>query len=106
MTWSPPAPAPKYWNASPTRSSRCPDLIICDYRLRGGENGIDVIRRLQSEYNDEIPAVLVTGDTAADRLRETQESGLILLHKPVANIKLRAAVGNLMRARRFDEAEA
>jgi signal transduction histidine kinase/CheY-like chemotaxis protein len=74
-----------------------PDLIICDYRLRDGENGIAVIERLQSEYNEDIPAVLITGDTAPDRLKEAQESGLILLHKPVANGKLRAAVGNLMR---------
>jgi two-component system, sensor histidine kinase len=83
-----------------------PDLIICDYRLRDGENGIAVIERLQSEYNEDIPAVLITGDTAPDRLKEAQESGLILLHKPVTNSKLRAAVGNLVMARRFDEAQA
>ena len=81
-----------------TRSRR-PDLIICDYRLRDGENGIGVIKRLQSNYNERIPAVLITGDTASDRLQEAQESGLVLLHKPVAEIKLRATVGNLMRAR-------
>jgi signal transduction histidine kinase/CheY-like chemotaxis protein len=80
-------------------SLRRPDLILCDYRLRDGENGIDVIKRLQSEYNDDIPALLVTGDTAPDRLREARESGLTLLHKPVANIKLRATVGNLIRAK-------
>jgi two-component system, sensor histidine kinase len=87
-------------------SFRRPDLIICDYRLRDGENGIDVIKRLQSEYNDEIPAVLVTGDTAPERLKDAQESGLILLHKPVANIKLRATIGNLMRAPDCDSSEA
>ena len=79
--------------------SRGPDLIICDYRLRDGENGIGVIKRLQSNYNERVPAVLITGDTASDRLQEAQESGLVLLHKPVAEIKLRATVGNLMRAR-------
>jgi signal transduction histidine kinase/CheY-like chemotaxis protein len=81
-----------------TRSPR-PDLIICDYRLRDGENGIDAIRRLQSKDNERVPAILITGDTAPDRLQEAQESGLVLLHKPVAEIKLRATVGNLMRAR-------
>jgi two-component system, sensor histidine kinase len=81
----------------PTRSRR-PDLVICDYRLRDGENGIGVIKRLQSNYDERIPAVLITGDTASDRLQEAQESGLVLLHKPVAEIKLRATVGNLMRA--------
>jgi CheY-like chemotaxis protein len=58
-----------------------------------------VIKRLQSNYNERVPAVLITGDTASDRLQEAQESALVLLHKPVAEIRLRATVGNLMRAR-------
>lgn len=74
-----------------------PVLIICDYRLRGGENGIEVVERLRTEYNDDIPAMLITGDTAPDRLEEAHGSGLLLLHKPVPNGKLRAAMGNLMR---------
>ena len=73
-----------------------PDLIICDYRLRGDESGIAVIQRLQQEFNHDIPAMLVTGDTAPDRLQEAQASGLLLLHKPVSRGKLRAAIGNLM----------
>jgi two-component system, sensor histidine kinase len=84
------------------RTASCPtrpDLIVCDYRLRGGENGIAVIEQLQSEYNAEIPAVLITGDTAPERLVEAQQSGLLLLHKPVANAKLRAAISHLMTAR-------
>jgi len=72
-----------------------PSAIICDYRLPGDENGIDVIRMLQSEYNEELPAMLITGDTAADRLIEAKASGLLLLHKPVPNAKLRAAIGSL-----------
>ena len=77
---------------------RRPDLIICDYRLRGDENGIAVIRRLQQAFEHEIPAMLVTGDTAPDRLQEAQASGLLLLHKPVPHGRLRAAIGNLMKA--------
>ena len=81
------------------RLSTCPiqpDLIICDYRLRDGENGIAVIERLRSEYNEAIPAMLITGDTAPDRLAEARASGLLLLHKPVSNGKLRAAITNLI----------
>jgi signal transduction histidine kinase/CheY-like chemotaxis protein len=84
------------------RIATCPDqpvLIICDYRLRGEENGIDVIRQLQAEYNEDIPAMLITGDSAPDRLAEAQASGFLLLHKPVANSRLRAAIGHLLRAR-------
>jgi CheY-like chemotaxis protein len=80
--------------------ANCPDrpgLIVCDYRLRAHEDGIRVIERLRSEYNDdEIPGMLITGDTAPDRLKEAQESGLLLLHKPVSNSRLRAAIAHLM----------
>lgn len=83
-----------------------PELIICDYRLRAHENGIHVIERLRSEYNDDdIPGMLITGDTAPDRLREAQESGLLLLHKPVNNHRLRGAVDQLVTERRSRRAE-
>ncbi len=75
-----------------------PALIICDYRLRAHENGIALIERLRTEYNHEIPGMLLTGDTAPDRLKEAQESGLLLLHKPTPNGRLRAAINNLIRA--------
>jgi signal transduction histidine kinase/CheY-like chemotaxis protein len=74
-----------------------PNLIVCDYRLQNGENGVDAIRRLQAEYNEDIPAILITGDTAPDRLREAQESGFAILHKPVHNHELRIALNGLLR---------
>ena len=80
-----------------------PDLIISDYRLRDNETGIQVIDRLQSEFNEAIPAMLITGDTARDRLIEAQASGLLLLHKPVANSKLRAAISSLIAASKSGE---
>ena len=43
-------------------------LIISDYRLREHQTGIDAIKRLHEEYNDEaIPALLVSGDTDPQR---------------------------------------
>jgi signal transduction histidine kinase/CheY-like chemotaxis protein len=75
-----------------------PRLIISDYRLRDNASGIDAIERLRNEYNDEIPGMLITGDTAADRLREAQESGFLLLHKPVPNHRLRASIAHLIDA--------
>jgi two-component system, sensor histidine kinase len=73
-----------------------PDLLVCDYRLRGAENGIEVVAQMQAEFNETIPAMLITGDIAEDRLIEARRSGLLLLHKPVPNGKLRAAIVNLI----------
>jgi CheY-like chemotaxis protein len=72
-----------------------PDLIICDYRLRDNEIGSTVIERLRNEYNEAIPGMLITGDTAPDRIKEAQASGYLLLHKPVSNAALRAAIVRL-----------
>ncbi len=76
--------------------TQIPNLIICDYRLRDNEIGSTVIERLRHEYNEAIPGMLITGDTAPDRIKEAQASGYLLLHKPVSNAVLRAAIVRLM----------
>ncbi len=79
-------------------AARRPDVIFCDYRLRNGESGIEVIRAIRDEFNAEIPAALITGDTGPERLKEARASGLPLLHKPVKASRMRALVaGQLLR---------
>jgi signal transduction histidine kinase/CheY-like chemotaxis protein len=74
-----------------------PDLVICDYRLRDGESGVDAIRRLHAAFGRPTPALLITGDTAAENIREALASGYPLLHKPLSHGRLRAAVTSLLR---------
>jgi two-component system, sensor histidine kinase len=74
-----------------------PDAIIADYRLRLGRTGVEAITRIQSVWNARIPAAVVTGDIAPDRLREAQASGYRLLHKPVRSAVLRALLCDLIR---------
>lgn len=64
-----------------------PDLLLTDFRLRGGEDGISAVRSLRSAFPG-LPALLVSGDTAPERLREAHEAGLTLLHKPVTEQQL------------------
>jgi two-component system, sensor histidine kinase len=81
---------------------RIPDAILCDYRLRQGESGIEAVARIRDEFNAQIPAMLITGDTGEDHLREVHESGLALLHKPVQPKVLRAALAALLRSAEKD----
>jgi signal transduction histidine kinase/CheY-like chemotaxis protein len=76
-----------------------PDLIISDYRLANGQSGIAAIGDLRRAFDAAIPAFLMSGDTAPERLREARESGHHLLHKPVRPMALRAMVNQLMKAR-------
>ncbi len=67
-----------------------PDVIVADYRLQGID-GAEVIRRVRSRFGDnELPAVIVTGDTAPEKLRELAATGVQVLHKPVQPGRLRA----------------
>jgi len=77
--------------------SERPDLIICDYRLADGYSGIAAIDRLRTQFGAAIPAFLISGDTAPERLRETLASGYHLLHKPVQPMALRAIVTQLVK---------
>ncbi len=75
-----------------------PDLIICDYRLADGHSGIQAIEELRMSFQATIPAFLISGDTAPERLREAQESGHHLLHKPVRPMKLRILLSHLLKS--------
>jgi len=77
------------------QKGRPPDGIIADFRLRENKTGIEVIHAIHAEFNHAIPALIVTGDIAVDRLREVNNSGFQVLHKPVAPLKLRNFIRNL-----------
>lgn len=74
-----------------------PELIMADYRLRDGKTGAQAIATVRAYCQHEIPAMLITGDTSEDRLREANASGLYLLHKPVAPSRLRSVMHQLLR---------
>jgi CheY-like chemotaxis protein len=74
-----------------------PDLIISDSRLAHGETGLEAIARLRQAAGTPIPAFVITGDTAPERLREASAGGFHLLHKPVSPMTLRTTLNRLLR---------
>lgn len=68
-----------------------PDIVLADFRLRGEESGIKAIRQLR-ERQPALPALLISGDTAPDRIQEAEAEGLSLLHKPVSVDELLQAI--------------
>jgi two-component system, sensor histidine kinase len=75
---------------------RQPDLIISDYQLEHGRTGIEAINHLRAKLGASVPAFLMSGDTAPDRLREATQGRFFLLKKPVAPIALRAMLNRLL----------
>lgn len=81
--------------AALVRAQACPDFILADYRLRNGEVGPDAIHRVFVHCGAPMPAVILTGDTAPERICEAQARSFQLLHKPVAANDLRELVAGL-----------
>jgi len=67
--------------ASLAAQGRRPDLIVCDYRLGGGRNGVQAVEQLREAF--EIPALIISGGIAPAR-----SSRYEVMHKPVDPLAL------------------
>ena len=60
-----------------------PDVVVADYNLPGGLNGLQVVAALRATLHREIPVVILTGDISAQTMREIAQQGCVQLNKPV-----------------------
>lgn len=72
-----------------------PDLIISDFRLRNHLNGVDAVEAIRESLERPVPAIIITGDTSPERLREISGTGLHVMHKPVNPDELQARMQQL-----------
>ena len=77
---------------------QAPQAVVSDYRLRSQHTGAQAISAVRLLLGYNVAALMVTGDTAPERLREALGSGVPLLHKPVAPEQLYSALADLLSA--------
>ncbi len=75
---------------------RGPDAILADLRLRDHHTGIEAIEALQATYGAHVPGLILTGDTAPERLQIADTAGYRVLYKPVKPARLRVALQQLL----------
>jgi CheY-like chemotaxis protein len=78
-----------------------PQVLLSDYRLRheltGAQAIADVRQALLARgYTAKLPAIIVTGDTAPERIREAQRTDALLLHKPMSAPALQKALAQVL----------
>ena len=64
--------------------------VLADLRLRGTLTGVTAVQRLRATLGSRLPALVITGDIAPDRLTLLRDSGLPWLPKPVMPMRLRS----------------
>jgi two-component system CheB/CheR fusion protein len=68
-----------------------PNLILADYNLPGGMNGLQVVASIRKIARWEVPAIILTGDISLETLRDIGQGKCLHLNKPVK-------VGDLVKA--------
>ena len=59
-----------------------PDVLLCDYNLRGSSDGVETIRHLRAALGRNVPAVVMTGDTRSQTVDSISAQGVSVLIKP------------------------
>lgn len=60
-----------------------PDCIISDYRLLNDGSGLEVISTIRKALGQDIPALIITGDTDPQLIRTMAAKGISVQHKPL-----------------------
>jgi CheY-like chemotaxis protein len=78
-------------------AGKLPDLIIADYQLGAGRNGIEMVERIRQDLDPAIPAILVTGTMVPDLVESARGARLEFLLKPVIPETLRSLIGDKLQ---------
>jgi PAS domain S-box-containing protein len=69
-----------------------PDVLLCDFNLRGSPDGIETIRRLRAALGRSVPAAVMTGDTRSQTMDLISAQGISVLIKPFSTEELLEAL--------------
>jgi len=73
-----------------------PDLVIADYNLPNGMDGLRVAAKLREKLKKEIPIIIMTGDISTETLRDIAHQDFVQLNKPVRFEELRRTIERLL----------
>jgi len=73
-----------------------PDLILADYNLPNGLDGLQVAARLRKELHREVPVIVLTADISTGSLQDIASHNCVHLNKPVKLEEFRHVIRRLL----------
>lgn len=73
-----------------------PDLLVADYHLDDGVNGVDVVRELERELPDLPQILIITANYSPELIQKTKSLGYFMQNKPVRPMKLKTTLGYMV----------
>ena len=74
------------------------DCILSDYRLSQSTGDV-LIQKIRENYNEEIPAIIVTADTSPSHVNLFAKLNVQVLHKPVSFQEVAQAIRKLVKVK-------
>lgn len=73
-----------------------PDLLLADFNLPHGMNGLDVMVRLRDRLRRHIPVIILSGDITPAVLRDIAQHDCLHLDKPVKPLEILPIIDRLL----------
>lgn len=73
------------------------DLLIVDYHLDDGVNGLDVAKTISVDRSNPLPTLMITANYSDELKNQVKDDGILLLHKPVKPMKLKTSIHYLLK---------
>jgi two-component system CheB/CheR fusion protein len=88
-----------------TRHAAKPDLIVSDFNLPKGMDGVEAIADLRGLLHRQVPAIMLTGDISTDALAHIGLQDCVHFTKPVRALELASAIERLLRQSAVTQAD-
>ena len=79
-----------------TNLSFKPALVIADYFLDGGKNGVDLVQQLQEQKHWKVPCIINSADPSEMVRQHTSDARFYFLRKPLKPLALRKLLRELI----------
>ncbi len=79
------------------RGTERPDLMLADYNLPNGMDGLQLTAKLRERLHREVPVIVLTGDISTGTLRDIALQNCVQLNKPVKSKELTQAIQHCLR---------
>ncbi|MCH1919251.1 hybrid sensor histidine kinase/response regulator [Shewanella sp. A3A] len=76
-----------------------PDIVLADYHLDDGKNGLDAMNAIRAAYGESLPGILITANTNKAVIDEVEQLGYHYMAKMVKPAALRALISSLVKRR-------
>lgn len=80
-----------------------PDIVLADYNLSQGLNGLEAIDEIRGIVGRQIPALILTGDISSNALRKYAQKKIPHINKPAKLREVIGAIHDLLASRQETE---